>query len=104
MLEFWPVYGAGPLWLDGRAVDVHSLGLPQELARQLEVWNGQYEESKMPLEGAGDAEWLGQGMSIPHETRSALGTRFSVVVTEPWWDEEPTYSRQNGALPARYRT
>ena len=89
-LEFWPDYGPGPLWLDGKAVELHSLGLPHELARQLEAWNGRYEEDKVPLEGDGDAEWLREGTSLLRRTRSALGARFSVVVTETWWGEEPT--------------
>ena len=88
-LEFWPDYGPGPLWLDGMAVDLHTLGLPQELACHLEAWNDQYEERKVPLEGAGDVEWLREGMSLLRRTRSALGATYSVVVTEPWWGEEP---------------
>lgn len=91
MLEFWPDYGSGPLWTeDGKAADLRSLGLPEELAEQLTVWNSQYAEDKVPLEGSGDSAWLGEGVSLLRRTRDALGSDFQVVVTEPWWGEDPT--------------
>jgi hypothetical protein len=89
LLEFWPDYGAGPLWTeDGKAADLRSLGLPDELAEHLTVWNSQYEEDKVPLQGSGDSAWLGEGVRLLGRTRDALGPDFRVVVTEPWWGEE----------------
>lgn len=90
-LEFWPDYGAGPLWSeDGKAVDLQALGLPDQLVERLTVWNGQYAEERVPLEGSGDAEWLSEGVVLLRRTRKALGSTFQIVVTEPWWDEDPT--------------
>ena len=90
-LEFWPDYGAGPLWTDdGKAADLAGLGLPDQLVERLTVWNGQYTEDKVPLEGSGDADWLGEGAALLRRTREALGSAFQIVVTEPWWDEDPT--------------
>ena len=89
-VEFWPDYGSGPLWTeDGKAADLRSLGLPSELVAQLEVWNGQYAEDKIPIEGEGDSGWLGEGISLLRRTRAALGSDVHVVVTEPWWGEDP---------------
>lgn len=91
LLEFWPDYGPGPLWTeDGKAVSAQSLGLPDELAEQLTLWNTQYAEEKVPIEGSGDSAWLRAGASLLRRTRDALGPDFQVVVTEPWWGEDPT--------------
>lgn len=74
----------------GKAVDLHSIGLPGELADQLKAWNGGYAEDKLPLEGSGDAEWISEGTTLLRRTRAALGASVKVIVTEPWWDEEPS--------------
>jgi hypothetical protein len=90
-VEFWPDYGSGPLWTeDGQAIDLRSLGLPDELAEQLELWNGQYDEDRIPVDGAGDREWLARGAHLLERTRFALGPGCEVVVTEPWWGETRT--------------
>ena len=89
-LEFWPEYGEGPLWHpDGAAVVLEDLGLPAALVERLRTWNGQYQEENIPVEGPGDAAWLKEGVDLLHSTRQALGPECEVVVTEPWWDEEP---------------
>jgi hypothetical protein len=88
--EFWPDYGPGPLWNEGKAVDMLSLGLPQQLAQELKAWNDLYAEDKLPLEGSGDAQWLREGRSLLQRTRTALGPSAAVVVTEPWWDQDST--------------
>lgn len=91
LLELWPDYGAEPLWTeDGKAADLKSLGLPDELAEQLTVWNRKYAEDKVPLEGGGDGAWLAEGVRLLRRTRDALGSDSRVVVTEPWWGEGPT--------------
>lgn len=41
----------------------------------------------MPLDGAGDSYYLAEGQSLLAEVRAALGPRYRVVVTEPWWGE-----------------
>lgn len=90
LLEFWPDYGAGPLWAEGgKVVDLASLGLPRELIEELVIWNRGYAEEKLPLEGSGDEAWLREGERLLRRTRAALGRGVSVVVTEPWWGERP---------------
>jgi hypothetical protein len=88
MLEFWPDYGPGPLWTEGGApVDLGSLGMDRGLVQRVEAWNAAYKEDKMPLEGPGDAGWLGEGRRLLEDVRTALGQEYQVVVTEPWWVE-----------------
>jgi hypothetical protein len=89
-LEFWPDYDAGPLWAeDGKAVDLRSLGLPRELIDELTIWNSQYAEEKLPLDGDGDLSWVSEGERLLRRTRDVVGPDISVVVTEPWWGEDP---------------
>lgn len=88
-LEFWPDYGPGPLWEQGKPADLRSLGLPRELAKQLTSWNSQYEENKLPLDGLGDDGWVAEGAYLLRKVRLALGAGYNVVVTEPWWGEVP---------------
>lgn len=91
LLEFWPDYGPGPLWCEGgEPADLRSLGLPNELVEELEFWNGQYAEEKIPVDGNGDSAWLAEGECLLRRTRDALASHFEVVVTEPWWGEDPT--------------
>jgi hypothetical protein len=88
-LEFWPEYGAGPLWDEGAGVDPTQLGLPTELVERLVAWNARYGDERLPMEGPGDPAWLGEGRRLLAETRTALAASHRVVVTEPWWGEEP---------------
>ena len=91
LLEFWPDYGPGPLLTeDGKPADLQSLGLSGELVEELESWNGEYAEEKIPVDGNGDSAWLGEGRSLLLRTRDALACDVEVVVTEPWWGEDPT--------------
>ncbi|WP_097188893.1 hypothetical protein [Ornithinimicrobium cerasi] len=90
MLEFWPDYGAGPLWTeDGKPADLGALELPSDLVEQLKTWNAQYAEEKLPIEGVGDHAWLDEGARLLGRTRDVLGPRVAVVVTEPWWEPPP---------------
>lgn len=90
VMEFWPDYGPGPLWTDdGKPVDLESLGVGRDLVEHLAAWNAQYSEDKVPLEGAGDEAWLREGKQLLGHVRDALGDQYEVVVTEPWWGEEP---------------
>lgn len=88
-LEFWPDYGAGPLWDDGRPADLASLSIDQDLIDRLTAWNARYSEDKVPLEGPGDAAWLGEGKRLLDEVRHTINDQHAVIVTEPWWGEEP---------------
>jgi hypothetical protein len=91
VLEFWPDYGPGPVWTeDGVAVDLGQLGVEPDLVAEVMAWNGAYSEEKVPVDSSGDAAWLGEGKRLLGEVRSALGAEYRVVVTEPWWGEEPT--------------
>jgi hypothetical protein len=42
----------------------------------------------MPIEGAGEVEWLAEGRGLLARTRAGLGLAFKVVVTEPWWGKD----------------
>lgn len=50
---------------------------------------GYSSEGKLPLTGEGDPGWLEEGMRLLAEVRRCLAGRFNVVVSEPWWGEEP---------------
>lgn len=90
-VEFWPDYGPGPLWSkDGEAIDPASLGVSADLAARLGTWNGLYAESKVPLDGPGDADWLAEGKRLLAELRDEVGDQCDVAVTEPWWGEQPS--------------
>jgi hypothetical protein len=90
VLEFWPDYGPGPLWdAQGKAVEPRSLGLAADLLNRLLAFNAAYAEERVPIDGPGDADYLGEGTSLLAAVRAALKGRFQVVVTEPWWGEEP---------------
>lgn len=89
-LEFWPEYGAGPLWTnEGKSVHLESLNLPHELVERVRSWNSRYEEDKLPIDSPGDAGWIAEGVALLHSLRSCLGHDADVVVTEPWWGETP---------------
>ena len=88
-LEFWPDYGPGPLWADGKPVNPSSLDIPRDLAARVTAWNSSYAEAKVPLEGPGDPAWIREGSGVLAEIRAALGSEYEVVVTEPWWGEDP---------------
>jgi hypothetical protein len=90
LLEFWPDYGPGPLWdAQGQAVEPHALGLDADLANRLLAFNAAYEEKRRPVDGPGDPDYLAEGSRLLARVRAALGGRFRVIVTEPWWGEEP---------------
>jgi hypothetical protein len=93
-LEWWPDYGLDhPLWLrqgrGGAPVDLVSLRLPGPVAQRLRNWTAAYQEDKIPDEADGDTAWLAEGVRLLGEVRAALGDEYRVVVTEPWWGEEP---------------
>jgi hypothetical protein len=88
--EFWPDYGPGPLWTDGKPVDLTLLGMDRYLVERVAAWNAAYEETKVPIDGAGDDAWLTEGKRLLGAIRDALGSEYRVVVTEPWWREDPT--------------
>lgn len=91
VLEFWPDYGPGPVWTeDGGPVDLSQLGVDPDLVADVVAWNGAYSEDKVPIDSSGDVAWLRDGRRLLREIRSALGAEYDVVVTEPWWGEEPT--------------
>jgi len=90
VLEFWPDYGPGPLWTDdGKAADLVGLPLDPDLVERMTTWNAAYSEDKVPLDGPGDLVWLSQGKRLLDEVRAALHDQYRIVVTEPWWGEEP---------------
>lgn len=85
-LEFWPDYGAGPLWdLAGQAVDPLSLPLSPELSKRVVSWAAEYAEDKIPIDGPGDPAWLDEGRILLRLIRETLHETHDVIVTEPWW-------------------
>jgi hypothetical protein len=88
VLEFWPEYHSGPLWSDGKSIDLDELPISDEFRRRLREWNARYDDSKLFAERQ-DENWVLEGRRLLAELRAALGTSAEVVVTEPWWGEEP---------------
>jgi hypothetical protein len=89
-LEFWPDYNAGPLWGPGGApLELSELAAPSGLVDRVRAWNATYADDKLPIDGAGDAVWLNEGVGLLSELRHVLHPDYEVVVTEPWWGEEP---------------
>jgi hypothetical protein len=87
----WPDYGPGPLWTDeGKPADLTTLPIGDDLVERLTIWTAANSEDKVPSEGAGDEAWLSEGEDLLDGVRSALEGQHQVVVTEPWWGEEPT--------------
>jgi hypothetical protein len=89
-LEFWPDYGDGPLWSGGDAVDLDAVGLAADLVARLTAFNEAYQEGRLPLDGPGDLPYLAEGERLLHAVREALDGQYRVLVTEPWWGEEPS--------------
>lgn len=90
LFEFWPEYNSGPLWSeDGESVELSAHGIPSELKDRLTAWNANYDDSMLPFE-ANDTEWLAVGKALLNDVRLALGDSYEVIVTEPWWGEEPS--------------
>lgn len=79
---------SGPLWLGGRPVTADELHLDELLAEQFAAWNASYDDAKLPMEGPGDAAWLAEGIKRHGAVRAAVSPR-KVLVTEPWWSEDP---------------
>jgi hypothetical protein len=91
VFEFWPDYGAGPLWDEsGSPADLASLPIRRDLADRLADWNVRYSEEKVPLEGSGDEVWLIEGRQLLVEVRLALTDEYEVIASEPWWGSQPS--------------
>jgi hypothetical protein len=89
-LEFWPEYRGGPLWTTaGQSVDLADLPISDDLRDRVAVWSSKYGDEKLPTEGPGDPEWIADGRGLLAELRSAVRPDYEVIVTEPWWAEEP---------------
>jgi hypothetical protein len=94
-LEFWPDYGAGPLWGSvGQAVDPLSLPLSPELGKRVVSRAAKYAEDKIPFDGAGDTAWIEEGRILLRLVRGALCETHDVIVTEPWWTIVEVISRR----------
>lgn len=74
----------------GYHADLRELGLPDDVIQRLTRWNAMYDDSRLPIDGPGDSEWIERGIGLLHEVRSLLADHYQVVVTEPWWGEEPS--------------
>jgi hypothetical protein len=93
-LEWSPEYGSGPLYVrtgpGGYRADLESLGLPDDLVRRLTEFNAKFADERLPIDGPGDSAWMDLGIRLLHEVRTHLADRYRVVVTEPWWGEDPS--------------
>jgi hypothetical protein len=91
--EWWPDFVAGPLFRrtgrGGEKADLSSLSLSAQLEEALRIWNEEYEEDKLPIDGPGDRDRVLRGIQLLGETRKELTGRASLIVTEPWWDVGP---------------
>jgi len=76
--------------MDGRTVNPSDLGLRPDLCQALHAWNAEYDDSKLPFE-AKDHDWLSRGKELLADVRAELRDA-NVIVTEPWWEEEPSDS------------
>jgi len=88
-VEFWPDYGRGPLWKDGKPADPAALGVDADLAARLRDWNSRYAETNLPIDTSGSPAYLAEGSRLLREVRAAVEAGYRLVVTEPWWGEEP---------------
>ncbi|MDP9067895.1 MAG: hypothetical protein M3N53_06065 [Actinomycetota bacterium] len=87
--EFWPDYGVhSPLWEKGRNVSLDQLPIADDVRQAIQEWTTNYAEDRLPLEGPGDPDWLAEGQKCLAAIRRSLPDT-EVVVTEPWWGEEP---------------
>ena len=94
LLEWWPDYGGELLWLHagqgGARVSLDAVGVSPELSTEITRWVTEYSDERLPLEGAGDVAWLSTGRELLFRVRAELAGRYEVIVTEPYWGEEPT--------------
>ncbi len=74
----------------GEKVELATLNLTVTLEDALRAWNKDFEEAKLPIDGSGDPNWIARGIDLLDQTRHELSGRAKVVVTEPWWNEEPS--------------
>ena len=69
-------------------MDLAGLALSSDLIGRLVAWNSRYDDSKLAV-GNDDTAWINEGTSLLSEVRAALGDALQVIVTEPWWGEQP---------------
>lgn len=90
-LEWWPDYGGDLLWSrsgeGGRRIAMDEVGLSTSFRQQAEPWLELYDDSKLPIDGSGDADWLATGRRLLTEAGDELTGRYVLVVTEPYWTE-----------------
>ena len=90
-LEWWPDYGGDLFWSrsgeGGRRVTMDEVGLSASFQQQVEPWLESYDDSKLPMDGSGDADWLASGARLLAAARAELAGRYVVMVTEPYWSE-----------------
>ncbi|TFB84115.1 hypothetical protein E3O44_16685 [Cryobacterium algoricola] len=93
-LEWWPDYGAGPLWRSsgrgGAPAELESLALSDGLKNRLRDWNDGYEEEALPIDGPGKPAWLSEGITLLALARKELVGVAVILTTEPWWGETPS--------------
>lgn len=92
-VEWWPDYGGDlfylVLGLGGERIGMDALGLSVQLQEATRTWLMSYEDTKLPVDGAGDPDWIAEGVRLLALARSEMAGRYVVVVTEPWWAEAP---------------
>ena len=70
---------------------------------RLGAWSTSYDDDRLPFEEHDD-EWLAEGKVLLGELRKAVGGSYTIVVTEPWWGEQPSHNSaaQDTAVRARW--
>ena len=84
-LEWWPDDDGAVLRDGAKVVALGELDLPPDLIGRIEPWKARYEDDRLPIDGPGDPDWLREGGDLLRQVRFAVGERFEVFVTEPWW-------------------
>jgi hypothetical protein len=99
-LVFWPDSSGGPLWDEaGEQLPLAALPVADDVRDRAQAWVAQYDDGRLPIDRPGDVVWLEEGRGVLSELRQALGGGYDVVVTEPWWGEEPVGDGSAGELP-----
>ncbi|PWC05132.1 hypothetical protein DCE94_02160 [Agromyces badenianii] len=90
-LEWWPDYGGDLFFLrsgaGGARIALEEVGLPTGLREPIQRWLLRYDDSRLPIDGPGDAVWIEEGVRLLAAARTEVADRYAVVVPEEWWRE-----------------
>lgn len=91
-LEWWPDYGNELFWLrngrGGERIPIENLRLTPTLQEALRRWIARYDDEN--LSAGAESEWIVEGIRLLAASRAELAGRYAIVVTEPYWGEQPS--------------